>query len=228
MSKKFQSELVTTKDGSHTLRIKGHDEQYHSMNGALQESMHVFLNRGFGFFEPTPDPLHILEVGLGTGLNALLTARMAVEKNIKVVYQALEPYPLTLRVLEKLNYPQLFAEPWAETAYHHIHSAPTNTYSDFCGLFYMRSVHEKVQDVVLEKNKHHLVYFDAFGPDTQPEMWSEQIFEKLYGSMRGGGVLVTYSAKGAVRRALKAAGFQVEKLPGPPGKREMTRALKTV
>lgn len=226
MENPFESELIQTSDGSHTLKLKGFDEQYHSVNGALQESMHVFLNSGFHYIQPKPIPLHVLEVGMGTGLNALITAREAIINPVMVYYDAVEAYPLPADVIERLNYTQLFTEPGLDEAFSTIHRAGEEDYCTIANTFFIRCFHQKIQQVTLRSNHYHLVYFDAFGPDTQPELWSEEVFRKIHNSMAAPSVLVTYCVKGSVRRAMKAAGFTVEKIPGPPGKREMSRAFK--
>ncbi|MFW5687589.1 MAG: tRNA (5-methylaminomethyl-2-thiouridine)(34)-methyltransferase MnmD [Bacteroidota bacterium] len=222
----FLSELIQTADGSHTLKLLDFDEQYHSVNGALQESKHVFLSSGLHAFDKIPDPLFVLEVGLGTGLNALLTARDALMKQTRILYEAIEPFPLRNEIIEKLNYPSIFTEPWIGELFGRIHSAGSENYENFLDWFFFRCHCMPIQEKILDDKKYHLVYFDAFGPDTQPEMWTYEIFLKIFAAMKPGGILVTYCAKGAVRRAMQEAGFKVEKLPGPAGKREITRARK--
>lgn len=228
MENPFRSELIETSDGSHTLKLHGFDEQYHSVNGALQESQHVFINSGLNAFEVLPNPLFILEIGLGTGLNALLAGREAVIRKTRILYESLEPYPVEPSVLQHLNYPRLFEEPWVEDLFGCIHADGAENYINFQDWFFIRTFETSLQEKVFEENKYHLVFFDAFGPDTQPELWTREMFEKIFHSMKPGGVLVTYCVKGDVRRAMKAAGFEVKKIPGPKGKREMSRAVKPV
>lgn len=226
MQKPFDVEFMETSDGSHTLRLIGADEQYHSRNGALQESQHVFIRAGLHSVMHLNDPLHILEVGMGTGLNALLTCIESVEGLRKILYHALEPFPLDPEIVEKLNYPRLFSQNWVPEAFQAIHGATEDPYQCVGDVFFLKRFKTTVQEASLADNVYNLVYFDAFGPDTQPEMWTTDVFCRIAKWMQPQGVLVTYCAKGAVRRALKSAGFQVERLPGPPGKREMTRAVK--
>jgi len=226
MENPFESELIETTDGSHTLKLKAFDEQYHSVNGALQESMHVFLQSGLRSLDPLPKPLYVLEIGMGTGLNALITAHEAITIQSPVFYEAIEPYPLSNEIVRKLNYHTLFPEPWTEGVFKTIHQATWQSYTIINGWFHIKCMQERLQQLEFEAHKYHLVYFDAFGPDTQPEMWTEEIFRKIFDSMMPGGVLVTYCVKGIVRRAMKAAGFDVKKIPGPIGKREMSRAVK--
>lgn len=222
----FQIELTKTSDGSHTLKLLGVDEQYHSLNGAMQESEHVFIQAGFNSVIENKNPVNILEVGLGTGLNALLTLKESTELQKQVYYDAIEAYPLKKKWLDRLNYPSLLRDDWYKEGFKLIHQATDDTFLTIREVFRIRCLKKKIQDVELIKEKYDLVYFDAFGPDTQPEMWTVEVFDKIEKAMRSGAVLVTYSVKGAVRRAMKEAGFDVKKIPGPPGKREMTRAVK--
>ncbi len=226
MENPWKLELINTSDGSHTIRLAGADEQYHSINGALQESLHVFINAGLDEVIDDFQPLHILEVGLGTGLNALLTAQNSIKKNKVVYYDAIEPFPLDNELIKGLNYTTLFNDTLISQAFDLIHHAGNEQYSNLQHLFYIRCFQQRIQELHLQSEKYHLVYFDAFGPDTQPEMWTEEIFTRISSSMKPGAIVATYCAKGAVRRAMKSAGLKVEKLPGPPGKREITRAVK--
>ncbi|MBW6478030.1 MAG: tRNA (5-methylaminomethyl-2-thiouridine)(34)-methyltransferase MnmD [Bacteroidales bacterium] len=226
MKNPHKLELINTSDGSHTLRLVGADEQYHSVNGALQESQHVFIQAGLMKIIHDIKPLNLLEVGMGTGLNALLTVTKSVENESVVFYDAVEPFPLDEQWTEKLNYTGFFPGKWVSQAFEMIHNKSGSQYNNLYGLFNFRCFNQKIQELKLETDHYHLVYFDAFGPDTQPEMWTDDVFEKISNSMKFGGILVTYCAKGAVRRAMRSAGLKVERLPGPPGKREMTRAEK--
>jgi tRNA U34 5-methylaminomethyl-2-thiouridine-forming methyltransferase MnmC len=222
----FETELIETSDGSHTLKLKGIDEQYHSTKGALQESRHVFLNAGFMAMDSSITPVRILEVGFGTGLNALITARNAIINKKQVFYEAMEPYPVAPEVILRLNYYNFFEERWMEDIFKDIHTTYTESFKNIHDHFFMRVKREKIQSAILPANHFNLVYFDAFGPDTQPEMWTQDVFELISNSMMTGAVLVTYCSKGSVRRAMQAAGLEVHKIPGPPGKREISRAYK--
>jgi tRNA U34 5-methylaminomethyl-2-thiouridine-forming methyltransferase MnmC len=226
MDKPFPFKLIETEDGSHTLKLDGLNEQYHSSKGALQESQHIFIQTGLYSTQLANEPLFVLEVGMGTGLNALLTGREALMGKKRILYDACEAFPLENQIIEKLNYPSLFQEPWTGDLFDRIHKAGSVKYENIDDWFFIRCFHQKIQDMELSPGKYNLVYFDAFGPDTQPELWSETIFQKISHSMKPGGVLVTYSVKGTVRRAMESAGLKAEKLPGPPGKREITRAIK--
>ncbi len=226
MTEAFQTELIQTADGSHTLKLKGHDEQYHSVHGAIQESAHVFIGQGLQYIGDINSSLHVLEVGMGTGLNALLTAVYALNEQKNIHYDALEPFPLNRSLLHKFNYPSIITHPDATAIFQQIHGAGSKEYENIKDCFFIRIFQDAIEHRELQPQIYHLVYFDAFGPDTQPELWTRDVFDKIFYSMKPGAVLVTYCAKGAVRRAMKEAGFTLEKLQGPPGKREMTRAVK--
>lgn len=226
--------LITTADGSHTLFVPELGEHYHSIHGAVQESMHVFIKHGLEALPESTAPISIFEMGLGTGLNLLLTALQPLNRPIN--YVAVEAYPVNAEEALSLNYGTLFTQhPEAQDLLAHIHQLPWNEVAQLREGFSVLKLHAKLKDVFLPVNplinqtshtQFNLVYFDAFAPEVQPGLWTEEIFQALYNHMAAGGILVTYCAKGSVRRALKAAGFAIEKLPGPPGKREMTRAVK--
>jgi len=215
-------EIKVTGDGSHTLYLPEMEEHYHSHFGAMTESEHIFINAGLRYCKG--DKLRILEVGFGTGLNALLTAIEAGEDHKVIYYYSVEKYPLTPEVIASLNYGTLNGKS-AAALFQSIHSATWNkpvTVTDFFTL-------EKVKgDMTTDDlpGVFDLVYYDAFGPDKQPEMWSDDIFYRIALAAHPGTVLVTYSAKGKLKRTLQANGFDVEHLPGPPGKRCITRAIK--
>lgn len=215
-------QLYITEDGSHTLYADNIDECYHSSHGALQESKHIFIDAGLK--KCHKKEISIFEVGFGTGLNALLALQEAVNSDVSIHYCSIEKFPVEASVVEKLNYPSLLdshAKAWFEA----IHQAPWNEEV----LIHDRFVLEKLLGDFTDyqhKRKYDLVFFDAFSPEKQPEMWSESLFRKLYEWCADGVVITTYCAKGVVRRALQAAGFTVERLPGPPGKREILRGTK--
>ncbi len=217
-------EIKYTADGSSTLYLPDLNEQYHSLNGAVTESEHVYLNMGFNYYQK-PNPV-VFEVGFGTGLNALLTADRAQITKQSVFYMAIENYPLDKAVVEVLDYGRFVPEQGKElfAALHECNwDEPVQVTPYFC-LLKIKSDFTGI-DWKLPV-KFDIVYFDAFGPDKQPDMWTQHIFSRLYEQFLPGGILVTYSAKGEVRRRLKTAGFVTEKLPGPPGKKEMIRAIK--
>jgi tRNA U34 5-methylaminomethyl-2-thiouridine-forming methyltransferase MnmC len=215
-------EIKVTADGSHTLYVPSLDEHYHSHFGAVTESKHIFI--GAGLSSITSENISILEVGFGTGLNALLTALFADDKHINVSYVTLEKYPLSIAIIEALNYGPL-AGPAGERIFDAIHTAPWETEVQVTTWFTM---HKKEMDLttMTPEGVYDLVYFDAFGPDKQPDMWTMEVMRKIAAVTHPGTVLVTYSAKGDLKRMLRELGFEVKLLPGPPGKRVMTRAVK--
>jgi tRNA U34 5-methylaminomethyl-2-thiouridine-forming methyltransferase MnmC len=215
-------QLVNTSDGSHTLYVPEMDEHYHSIHGAVQESMFIFINNGFDFCKASP--LNILEIGFGTGLNALLTAIKSMNGERKVNYTSIEKYPLDHRIISSLNHYKFAGERGSEI-FQFIHDAPWNIEVKICKNFNLKKVETDFTKTRIE-GKYDLIYFDAFGPDKQPLMWTREIFLSIAGATSDSGVFVTYSAKGEVKRNLKACGFEVNMLPGPPGKRQMIRAIK--
>jgi tRNA U34 5-methylaminomethyl-2-thiouridine-forming methyltransferase MnmC len=217
-------EIISSADGSHTVFIPELNEHYHSVHGALKESLHVFIGAGFNQLLNYPE-INILEIGFGTGLNVLLTAIEAGKMNKRVNYTSLEPFPLSKEIISSLNYTEAVKDHSAGFVFEKIHLSPWNTPVIIHPNFILEKRDEEIQKISLH-NKFNLVYFDAFAPRVQPELWTQEIFEKIFDSLDDGGILVTYCAKGAVKRALAGAGFKVESLSGPPGKREMTRAIK--
>ncbi len=221
----MKRQIIETADGSHTIKVEKLGEHYHSTNGALQESEHVFIRHGFHKAGKWLNPLNVLEVGFGTGLNALLTYRENLEEKRRINYVAVEPDPLSEEEKQALNYPELLDVENAENIFRSLHkdiAAPYFVDDNFV----MLHLKENIQDVALKQDSLNLIYYDAFAPSVQPEMWTADIFKKLYNSLEGQGVLVTYSASGKVKRALTEAGFSLEHPEGPPGKREITVAVK--
>lgn len=219
----MEVELQLTADGSQTLFVPSLDEHYHSVKGALTESVHIFLHMGLQeskVLEP-----RVLEVGFGTGLNAILTLQDSLLTGRKVHYTTLERYPLALDLVRQLDYPALLP-PEAAAYYLKLHEAAWNEWVSLTPQFRLRKVETDFTRQTY-RERYDVIYFDAFAPEKQPEMWSQEIFCRLYDCLDEGGILVTYCAKGVVRRMLQAAGFTVERLPGPPGgKREILRARK--
>lgn len=219
----MERKLVHTADGSATLHIPEWQEQYHSMHGAIRESQHVFLKNGLSVCPA--NPLHILEMGFGTGLNALLTCLALAGTDRQVSYTALEAFPLATDEWRALNYPSLLGESEADGVFRRLHECPWTEFRQVRPGFALRKIQVDFLDfVALER--YDLIYFDAFGARVQPELWTEAMFANMYKAAAPGGILVTYAAKGSARRAMLAAGFEVERLPGPPGKREMLRARR--
>ena len=221
----MERKVIITKDGSHTIAVPEMNVTYHSVHGAVQESLHVFIEAGFreALKSNHIEPLKILEVGFGTGLNALLTAIEAEKTEKSIYYVALEPYPLSNEEVLLLNYCELSGHKDLQEDFIRMHQCEWNKSIVVTENLILHKSNYTLQTFD-DKMKFDLIYFDAFAPNTQPELWTKEIFEKLYSIMLPGGILVTYCSKGEVRRAMQAAGFNVEKLPGPPGKREMIRA----
>ncbi|RMF03015.1 MAG: SAM-dependent methyltransferase [Bacteroidetes bacterium] len=218
------SGIFLTQDGSHSIYSAEFGVPYHSKYGAIQESMHVFLQAGLHYRLPSLSKVRILEMGFGTGLNALLTYRVGVQTNKPIEYTAVEAFPISMAAASALNYPQLLEE--SAVTFAALHRAAWNSMVKIGPYFSLLKQQAKLQEATLS-SPYDVIYYDAFAPTTQPELWTEDIFAKLYAATAPQGVLVTYCAKGAVKRALKAVGYQVEGLAGPPGKREMTRATRT-
>jgi tRNA U34 5-methylaminomethyl-2-thiouridine-forming methyltransferase MnmC len=219
-----QPTIILTADGSHTLLVPELNEHYHSTNGALAESLHIFIQAGLEAALHGKSQLHILEVGFGTGLNALLTLLHTTD--IPITYTAIEPFPPDPLLVAQLNYPKLLAKAEAGCQYKLLMAAPENVATRITQHFILLKKREKIQETNLEVGTFDLVYFDAFAPNIQPELWETVIFKKIFGALKPGGILVTYSSKGMVKRNLHEAGFVVERLCGPKGKRHITRAIK--
>ncbi len=213
----------STRDGSLTLRSEVLGEQYHSLHGALNESMHVFIRNGLD--RATAGPVDILEVGLGTGLNALLTWCHADRAERAVRYTALEPHPLPADALAALGHARTAGEPDRDADFLRMMTAPADAVQELSPWFRFMWTQRPLQGLELHE-AFDLIYFDAFSPRVQPELWTVVSFRHVHALLRPGGALVTYCAKGEVRRAMLAAGFAVQRLQGPPGKREMFRAVK--
>lgn len=219
----FKKRVVEiTEDGSSTLKLTEFDEQFHSIHGAVNESLHIYINSGLNFLQER-EYLKILEVGFGTGLNAILTLQNQGLHEID--YHAIEAYPLKEEEYRQLNY-NLFIEDKLADAYQRMLQFDEGKWIKINSRFKLKVSVAKIEEMLLEKGEYDLVYFDAFGPAIQPELWGELIFEKIYQSMAKNSVLVTYCSKGVVKRALKEVGFEVSALSGPIGKREITRCLK--
>ena len=224
----MKRKIVTTGDGSTTIQITDWNEQYHSMHGAVQEARHVFLKMGLDFWmneNPDQNSLHILEIGFGTGLNALLTLMHAEKSSVNLLYEGVEAYPVSSEELAQLNYLEAADAQVFEAVFEKMHQLPWEQTEIITEAFQLKK-RKQTFETLEDQDQHDLIYFDAFGARVQPELWEEPIFQKMSNALKPGGVLVTYAAKGSVRRAMQAVGFKVERLPGPPGKREMLRAVK--
>ena len=198
------------------------------MHGAVQEARHVFLKMGLDFWmneNPDQKTLHILEIGFGTGLNALLTLMHAEKSSVNLLYEGVEAYPVSSEELAQLNYLEAADAQAFEAVFEKMHQLPWEQTEIITEAFQLKK-RKQTFETLEDQDQHDLIYFDAFGARVQPELWEEPIFQKMSNALKPGGVLVTYAAKGSVRRAMQAVGFKVERLPGPPGKREMLRAVK--
>ena len=214
---------LRTGDGSFTLRSDGIGEQYHSQHGAVQESTHVYIKAGLEFLDKTE--VDVLEVGLGTGLNLLLTWIRCLEGKCRVRYTALEPFPLRRDQLEALGHCADLAWPGLHDAFiERMTSGDEDWHAEVGGLAFRKLVRSAQEHDAHEA--YDVIYYDAFAPEVQPEMWTLEMFQRMHAALRPGGVLVTYCAKGAVRRAMIAAGFEARRHKGPPGKAHMLRAIK--
>lgn len=217
--------IITTADGSQTVEIQDLEVTYHSRWGALQESMHVFIDSGLRYMlnrEELPRLLRIFEMGLGTGLNALLTVMEAGKEKAHVQYTSIEPFPLSEEEWALLNYG---TDEEQKRWFRQIHEAPWGADVSISNYFTFRKEQKELARFS-PVAPFHLIYYDAFAPKAQPELWTQEVFEHLYGMLQPGGALVTYCSKSIVRRAMQAAGFSIQKIPGPKWKREMLRAVK--
>ena len=219
----MQREIITTADGSKTIQLKEWNEQYHSIHGAIQEAYHVFIKHGLNLFRN--QSINILEIGFGTGLNAFITFLEAPNLDLNIAYRGVEAYPVSAGELSQLNYiSELKVEDFREQFYlmHQSSWEDLVVISDYFRLYKEQCDFREIN----AENRFELIFFDAFGARVQPELWTEDVFEIMFRALKNEGILVTYAAKGSVRRAMHEVGFEVERLPGPPGKREMLRARK--
>ena len=221
----MKKEIIVSKDGSHTLNIPEMNETYHSTNGALTESRHVFIDKGINKLKN--DTIKIFEVGFGTGLNAMTTLEwLTKNSDRKVIYDAIEAFPVSSELIEQLNYNQLFDFDKSAELYTQLHQVNWEEQVAISLQFELLKIHEKLENHSFKQNYYDCIYFDAFAPNKQGELWELAILKKCYHSLKTGGRFVTYCAKGQLKRDLKALGFSIKMEPGPPGKREMTTAIK--
>lgn len=229
MNLNLKREIIKTGDGTSTIYLPEWEENYHSKHGATQEALHVFIEKGLTDYleKSSTNKISILEIGFGTGLNALLSVVQAREKELDMHYSAVEAYPVLQEELDSLNYAEVLDKENIAELFKRLHDSPWEQHVDIAPYF---RLHKRKQffSEISDQARFDLIYFDAFGPRVQPELWTQAIFERMYKALRNNGSLVTYSAKGAVRRAMQAVGFEVERLEGPPGKREMLRANKRI
>jgi tRNA U34 5-methylaminomethyl-2-thiouridine-forming methyltransferase MnmC len=216
----LKREILITSDGSSTIHLPDWNEQYHSKNGSINETYHVFINSGLKLV--SSDKVSILEIGFGTGLNCFITY---LENKKEIDYVGVEAYPVTPEEVEKMNFLSVLKAENESAAFNKIHNVSWDEKHVITDKFSLTKRKQFFEDID-DQDAFNLIYFDAFGARVQPQLWTEEIFKKMFNSLKENGILVTYSAKGSVRRAMQAVGFTVERLPGPPGKREMLRAIK--
>lgn len=219
--------LIVTGDGSHSIEVPELGVRYHSVHGAIQESRHIFIEAGLNARGGTKgrDVLHIFEMGFGTGLNALLTFIESEKLNQRVHYETIDIVPLTADEVQMLNYCRILERDDLQKIFERLHDCEWGKEIAVSSHFIFKKSKADLVSFQL-RGSFDMIFFDAFDPNMQPQLWTEDIFRKVIGILRPGGILTTYSSKGTVRRALQSAGFKVEKIPGPPGKREIVRAIK--
>ncbi len=220
----MKREILITSDGSTTIHLPAWNEQYHSKHGAIQEAYHVFIKYGLNQFITTKN-LNILEIGFGTGLNAFITYLEVKKHQLIIDYVGVEAYPVTQKEISQLNYVTELNVKEEQAVFDTMHSLSWDKRHDISASFSLTK-QKQFFDEIDDVDAYNIIYFDAFGARVQPELWTVEIFKKMYKALKQNGVLVTYSAKGSVRRAMQEVGFKVERLPGPPMKREMLRATK--
>ncbi len=221
-------EIFVTQDGSHSITASRFGVSYHSKYGAITESRHVFIQAGlYPLLLNSPTKISILEMGFGTGLNALLTYHETANRQVEVYYEAIEGFPISILASQNLNYPQLIEKRDAElnAVFAQMHQILWEQETTLAPHFILKKRLGNLEELQFEP-RFDLIYFDAFAPSAQPELWTAPVMQKMYDALKPGGVLVTYCAKGEFKRTLKSVGFVVERMPGPPGKREMTKAIK--
>lgn len=221
-------EIIETEDGSHTLFSKTFNEIYHSRRGAIEESLHVFIDAGLKYLLPQKSTINILEVGFGTGLNALLSTLEVQNLTHEVKYFGVEPFPVPAEITQQLNYEQLIEQTDAQVLYEKLHLCPWNSWEDITANFQLYKAQTTIEQAfdslsTTEIPTFDLVYFDAFAPSKHPEIWNLEVLQNIRQQLATDAILVTYCAKGQFKRDLKTAGFELESLPGPHFKREMTR-----
>jgi len=219
----LKREIIITSDGSTTIHLPDWNEQYHSKHGAIQEAYHVFLKQGLE--SVSKSEVSILEIGFGTGLNAFITFLEAQKNSLKIDYVGVEAYPVAREEVQQLNYVSELDADTFSSQFNLMHQIPWEEKAAISDNFSLQKRQQFFHEIA-DEDQFDLIYFDAFGARVQPDLWTEAIFSIMYKALKEGGILVTYAAKGSVRRAMQAVGFKVERLPGPPGKREMLRARK--
>jgi tRNA U34 5-methylaminomethyl-2-thiouridine-forming methyltransferase MnmC len=217
-------QFIKTADGSTSIYLEEMDEHYHSIHGAIAESNHIFIENGL-LSKAGNNEISVFEVGMGTGLNVMTTLKAAEENNLNVNYKTVEAFPIKLSELGNINFSDLLS--MENSIFLKLHAVPWEEENNLTERFKLTKFESKLDGLRLDEAQFDVVYFDAFAPEKQEEMWSESIFTKLFKALKPEGILVTYCVKGSIRRRLQSVGFTVEKLKGPEGgKREMCRARK--
>lgn len=221
------NEIVMSQDGSTTLYSHRFNDSYHSVNGAIDEANLVYIKNGFeNAINTFKNDINVFELGFGTGLNALLTILTAKEKEIKIHYESIEAYPIEPTEIEKLNYSERIQHDFSDEVFKKIHQTEWNVETELINDIHFIKRNIRLEDMPMLKPIYHLVYYDAFGPSKQAEMWAEERIEKIANGIVKNGIFVTYSTCGELKRTLRNLNFQIEKLPGPKGKREVLKATK--
>jgi len=221
-------QIIKTDDGSSTIYSEQFQDHYHSTKGALQEAQHIFIKNGLQYIVGNKSTINILEVGFGTGLNALCSLAYTFDNNIKINYIGIEPSKLDFEIVKKLNFPDYFKIENIEYLFHQMHLLPLNYPHYISDNFILNVIDAPIQEIQFQNSVFDIVFYDPFKPSTHQELWTKDVFCKIFHSLRVNGVLMTYSTSGKVRRSLEDAGFSTEKIPGPIGKREITRASKII
>jgi tRNA U34 5-methylaminomethyl-2-thiouridine-forming methyltransferase MnmC len=222
----MQRKVILTSDGSHTILLPELNVTYHSIHGAVQESKHVFIEAGLKSLNPAGKTIvKIFEMGFGTGLNALLTMIEAEKLERAIHYEAIEQFPLDNNEIGSLNYCKQLDREDLQPVFEQLHHCECDKQIELTSRFIFKKIQANLLNFGIPKT-FELIYFDAFAPNVQPELWTKEIFDKMFEMLEPGGILVTYCSKGDVRRAMQAAGFTIEKLPGPKGKREIITAFR--
>lgn len=219
----MEREIIRTKDGSTTIHIKDWDECYHSKHGAIQEAQHVFIKNGLALYQN--QSVSILEIGFGTVLNAFITYLESKKLGLEINYVGVEAYPVSISELSAMNYVSELNADDKNAIFNLFHESNWEE-KVIIDPFFTITKRQQFFEEITDCEQYDLIYFDAFGYRVQPDLWSTSIFKKMHTALRPGGKLVTYAARGVVKRSMIEVGFTVEKLPGPPGKREMFRATK--
>lgn len=219
----MKREIILTQDGSTSIFLPELNETYHSKFGAIQEARHVFIKNGLSLLNDKS--VSILEIGFGTGLNAFITFLEAQKGFQTIDYVGVEAFPVETEIINQLNYVSELEANAFESVFKEMHLSNWEIENEITTHFNLTKRNQKIEEIS-DSNQYNLIYFDAFGFTVQPELWNDEIFEKMYKALKSNGILVTYACRTSIKKAMLKAGFQVEKLPGAPGKREMLRAIK--